>query len=466
MVIFLAMVSVALAPWIVRNYLLTGVILPTSTHGGVQLWYGTLQVGEYLESRAHNPRSIFEAAPFDYTSLAGQPIVVTGDRPVCPDQVETVVTLTYWTDRDPRPMRLPPIDGDTERLIFEIPGQPAPTATYYFFETRGRNSAGEITVQTTPVDADVAPAVYFVATEHLADLDRHNDFLDVFDLIRTLRYVAWNEAQTPAAVNANGDGVIDEADVMDLAVRLLGGRATVDTAFASQPLDVSERAVTLQLSDGSSLSIPRRWSGRVTDLDVRGTAAGSLIPAHRPIRQRTGSPLRREACGIVWDVQVNEVFYRKEPHLMRRYMALAFDNISRDPWAFAAASAYRMGRLFVVRGSDDLKTTQQFTRSGLVYGAGLAVSALYLLLFVAGVFVVWQAGLPMLALLVPIVYLPLTICFVLTNMRYTITVQPLMFAFVAAAIARATASRDWTGPGRHSSQGEMADGTRAGTLGE
>ena len=37
--------------------------LPTSTHGGVQLWYGTLQVGPYLESRAHNPRSIFDSSP-------------------------------------------------------------------------------------------------------------------------------------------------------------------------------------------------------------------------------------------------------------------------------------------------------------------------------------------------------------------------------------------------------------------
>ena len=36
--------------------------------------------------------------------------------------------------------------------------------------------------------------------------------------------------------------------------------------------------------------------------------------------------------------------------------------------------------------------------------------------------------------LIPIVYVPLTICFVLTNMRYTITVQPLMFAFIAFAI--------------------------------
>jgi hypothetical protein len=37
-------------------------------------------------------------------------------------------------------------------------------------------------------------------------------------------------------------------------------------------------------------------------------------------------------------------------------------------------------------------------------------------------------------LLIPIAYVPLTICFVLTNMRYTVTMQPLMFVFVALAI--------------------------------
>ena len=43
----------------------------------------------------------------------------------------------------------------------------------------------------------------------------------------------------------------------------------------------------------------------------------------------------------------------------------------------------------------------------------------------------------LLLFLVPIVYVPLSICFVLTNMRYTVTVQPLMFAFVAVAILAA-----------------------------
>src|SRR5262245_13105658 len=65
----LACAIAALTPWIVRNYRLTHSILPTSVHGGVQLWYGTLQTGQFLNSRAHNPRSVFEAPAFEYTSL-------------------------------------------------------------------------------------------------------------------------------------------------------------------------------------------------------------------------------------------------------------------------------------------------------------------------------------------------------------------------------------------------------------
>jgi 4-amino-4-deoxy-L-arabinose transferase-like glycosyltransferase len=40
--IHLALVVAALAPWTIRNYRLTGEFLPSSTHGSVQLWYGTL----------------------------------------------------------------------------------------------------------------------------------------------------------------------------------------------------------------------------------------------------------------------------------------------------------------------------------------------------------------------------------------------------------------------------------------
>ena len=62
----------------------------------------------------------------------------------------------------------------------------------------------------------------------------------------------------------------------------------------------------------------------------------------------------------------NDVFYRREPHLMRRYTALALDNISRDPRAFVAASLYRMARLFLVPtihgGSRRMRTCPTISR--------------------------------------------------------------------------------------------------------
>ena len=43
-------------PWIVRNYRWTGLFIPASTHGGVQLWFGTLQTGPYQERGRNNCR--------------------------------------------------------------------------------------------------------------------------------------------------------------------------------------------------------------------------------------------------------------------------------------------------------------------------------------------------------------------------------------------------------------------------
>ena len=50
--LLVAVAGATLMPWIVRNYMLTGTVMPTSAHGGVQLWYGTLQTGQYLNSQA------------------------------------------------------------------------------------------------------------------------------------------------------------------------------------------------------------------------------------------------------------------------------------------------------------------------------------------------------------------------------------------------------------------------------
>ena len=68
---------------------------------------------------------------------------------------------------------------------------------------------------------------------------------------------------------------------------------------------------------------------------------------------------------------------------------------------------------------------------------GRIASTFLLVLFVAGVSLAWRNGFELWLLLGPILYLAGTICFLLINARYSMTMQPFMFAFVAVAIVTA-----------------------------
>jgi hypothetical protein len=436
-VAYLALVAAALTPWTVRNYRLTGDFLPTSTHGGYQLWLGTLEIGDYLERRPDNPRKVFDSPSFDYTSLEHRPIEIAALAGDC----DPSPTLVYWTDRDPTSRRLTPRGFGDRRIAYVIPGQTAPTAVYYYFESAWKSDERARTA-FTPSRGPDDPSVYFVSTDHLGDLDRHDDLADIFDLIRLLRHQAWNEPLTDAQTwDLNDDGRLDQADARLLIQRLVRNVDPGRSGGAVTRIDLGATAVTVDLADGSTLSIPHDFDGRVTDLVAKGDLAGKLIYARESmVMLRKGAGPAGDACGSVHDIAVNAAFYRDEPHWMRRYTALAFDNIRRQPVAFAVASLYRVGRLFVIRGSSDVSTAQQFSSSGTIYRLGLAASLAVFATFLAGVVVAWRRRSPVLWLLVPIVNVPVTICFVLTNMRYSITAQPFIFVFVAitllAAISR------------------------------
>lgn len=422
--IFSLLVVAALAPWIVRNYRLTGLFMPTSTHGGVQLWYGTLQVGPYVESRAHNPRSIFESAPFNYTSLADTSLVIEVHGFPCTPPM----TLVYWTDRDPRRFGLTPLRRVGLDQRFEIPGQPLSTTVYYYFHA---TSTSGVELHDPPAGSR-DPHVWFVDADHLRDIDRHDDVLDMFDVIALMRHLAWQEPIDASLLDLDGDGMISRHD-LDRAITVLV--SDLRTVAAPAALNTDANRAVLELKDGSTIAVPAVWSGLHTDLEVHGNLSGELVS-----RSRTFTSLRFEQafspgkCQLAERIRVNDVFYRREPHMMRRYMALATDNIRRDPWAFAAASTYRMLRLFIIRGTSDVRTSQQFSASRFAYAAGTTLSAAYFVVFLAGAWLAWRQRSALAWLLLPIAYVPLTICFVLTNMRYTVTMQPLMFVFVALAV--------------------------------
>ena len=435
MTLFAALILLAQMPWIIRNYNLTGLLLPTSTHGGVQLWYGTLQVGPYLESRAYNPRTIFESAAFDYTSITNRPIVFSVEHGPCLPRPGETLELVYWTDRNAERLHSAAARHGNY-FTLEIPAQPAETVLYYYLEASWPSANGAPAARfVTPLEGSANPYVSFVSTDHLGDLDRHDDLLDIFDIVRVLRHIAWDEGLRAAGrLDLDDDDDVDEADLVK-ATTILLPEAKGATGAA---VERSDGAVTLRLKDGSSLSVPRS-SSNWTDLQVDGELAGSLVSRWRTFTSIAHPPHKAGPgeCVIANQLRINNVFYRNQPHMMQRYFALATDNISRAPLAFAAASAYRAIRLFIIRGSADVATTQQYSFGAVAYAAGTVLSAGYFALFVAGAVVAWRQRSPLCWLLVPIAYVPLTICFVLTNMRYSITMQPLMFVFVSMALMKA-----------------------------
>jgi len=433
--VFSALVLALQLPWIVRNYQLTGMFLPTSTHGGVQLWYGTLQVGPYLESRAHNPRFHFESAALPYTSLWRRPIIVNAAHRQCVADSLAPTQLVYWTDRDRQRRRIDPAPGwnDRQPSTYVVPPQPNHSTLYFYFEQTVAGATGS--PFTAPYEGAANPWVFFISDHHLGDLDAHDDELDVFDLVRLMQHVAWREPLRAAdKLDLTTDGRIDEADINAVVNVLVPGPSTRPPAR----LEADTGGAALSLGDGSWIRVPRDFGGRQTDLELSldGDIAPALVSRARTFTSLTAAPYSPHGpCLPAVEETINRPFYLTEPHMMQRYMALAMDNISRDPAGFAVASLYRGVRLFIVRGTADTATSQQFRWSTIVYAIGTLLSIAYFTVFVIGVGLSYRRRSPLLLYLVPIVYVPVTICFVLTNMRYTVTVQPLMFAFVAVAMA-------------------------------
>ena len=428
-----------LVPWTLRNYRLAGEFIPTSTHGGVQLWYGSLETGPYLTSRAHNPRRLFETPAFDYTSLAQQPVLFDVSMTCAPGRPDAV-TLHYRTATDATVRQVNLVEDDRHwRGAVPAPGRD--TRLYYWIEAHWPAGSVEPKVRVSPPGGAAQPLVYFVSTDHVGDLDVDAALWDVFDVARVLRHLAWQEPlPSSAALDLNGDGVIGEAELRSL-LRLLfthldRGEPAIDRLSSVRSTAFEVRATFI---DGSELVVPRAWAGLVTDLQLSDGVAAGLLGARRRVAELEMAPSEPLVvrCLSAGEVKINTPFYRVQPHEMRRYTALAVDNIRRDPVAYAWSVVYRSIRLFIIMGSDDRGTAHQFAHSRLVYLVGSVVSGGFFLLCLAGAWIGWRRSYAVALHLILIASLPATIAFVLINMRYTVTVQPVILMFVAVTIAAA-----------------------------
>ena len=444
--IIAVMAALMLAPWTIRNYRLTGEFIPTSTHGGVQLWYGTLQTGPYLQSRAHNPRTLFASPVFEYSSLRHAPVLVTAVlncAPGVPERVEFV----YRNNGQQDFQTLPLTRESPRQYAGALPAALRNTRIDYYVTVRWPASLAGGRAKTTPDLGEADPLVYFVSDDHLGDLDADDRLLDLFDVVRVLRHLAWHEPVRAAdQLDLDRNGVIDEADLRAVLGRMLReldrGEPPVDRLRAVVPGPQSVRA---QFVDGSELMVPRQWQGLFTDLQIGTGVSESLIAASHRFAQPFPVPRvpLEEQCLGAGEIHINTQYYRVQPHQMRRYTALAVDNMRRDPAGYAWSVLYRALRLFIVQGTGDRSTAQQFTGSRGVYAIANVASGLYLALFAIGVWIGARRGYAIWLPLALIAYIPATIAFVLTNMRYTITVQPLLLIFVAVTLVAVLERMSW-----------------------
>jgi len=342
------------------------------------------------------------------------------------------VELAYWTDINPVERRTGASGNNARHYTFQVPAPGRDAVLYYYFATRWSEPSGPQR-RTTPIQGSGDPFIYFVSGSHLDDLDIHGDLLDVFDVVRLVRRAAWGE---PVRFDADlrRAGVTDVQQAVAALLRgTIGGKA--DAAVSRVDRDAAMARVAF--ADGSAIAIPRQWSGRISDLTIGEGIASTVMTSRRSLRG-LGAPTQRptevERCEQSVDVGVNQVFYRREPQMMRRYAALSFDNIRRAPRAFLAAAVYRAARLFIIEGDSDPFTAHQFGGSSRIYALGTAVTATFLILCVAGIAIAWRRRDPVALPALLIAYIPATLAPVLINMRYTVTIQPLMFIFVAIAV--------------------------------
>jgi NADH:ubiquinone oxidoreductase subunit K len=428
---------------VVHAYRSTGLLIPASTHGGRQLWFGTLQTGPYFDNWLANPRSVLESPFIDYTSLDEVPFVVSGRvQPCAMDGLESI-ELRYWTSRDPAVRRVQVASGRKGTFELSIDPQPAPVAVSYYFVVRAVRN-GQPVEFMTPERGPADPRILAVTRDHLGDLDVASQWLDVFDVIRLTRHVLWREALPSAALlDLNHDGVSDEHDLRRAATLLADPSPHTTASSLLTAVEEGAGSATLRFVDGSTLEIPREWDGRISSTVVRGDLAARVATRSRTFASLMLEPAPHTArvpdigCLEIEDAGINRVLRRYEPQEMRRAMALALDNIRREPGAFAVASLKRALRLFLVEGGVDRTTTVQFAHSPTVYRVARTVSIAYFGLFVCGVILAIVRRHRLLVLLAPIVYIPATICPMLVTSRYSTTMQPFIFVFMAIALVEA-----------------------------
>jgi Dolichyl-phosphate-mannose-protein mannosyltransferase len=431
-------------PWVLRNYRVSGLFVPATTHGAIQLWYASLQVGQYSDNWFYNDKANLESPVFSQSVMADFPIKirVADNIKNKPDSLQ--YSLVYWTDRDTAQKKIDTVRRYGREAEFMLPGQTIPTTLFYYLDYCRTDGGKEH--KGTIAEPSGLPFIHFINDDHLGNLDRGQYLLDIFEVMALARHIFFKaDIGSASDLDLDTDGSITEQDLRNAINYMLSRKkiSTMDPDLEENinTIKAGDNDITVLFKDNSQLVISRSAGEKITGITpARGLATKLVytkvpfplikkyLAAEKPAFDRSFVP------GLSFTTSVDNDFYRSEPRMQARYLALAKENIRQRPWDYTKECLKRMYGLFLVQGSSDAFTAHQFRRSGIIYKIGFIFSLSIMVIMVLGIVIGFRRKMAVGLFLLPILYIVLTIAPLLKNMRYSMTVQPFMIIFISITI--------------------------------
>ncbi|MFC1537586.1 glycosyltransferase family 39 protein, partial [Gemmatimonadota bacterium] len=437
-------------PWVLRNYRLSGLFVPATTHGAIQLWYASLQVGEYSDNWFYNDKSNLDRPVFPQSILADSPVKITVADNSQKQSDSLKYKLVYWTDRDKIKKEVNPVRIYPRKAEFIVPGQAVPTTLFYYLNYSCRID-GDREYKGIISEPSGLPFIHFINDDHLGNLDQGQYLLDIFEVMALARHIYFKaDIGSASDLDLDEDGRLAEQDLRS-AIKYMLSREQIsfmdpDLEENINTIKAGDNDITILFNDNSQLVISRSAGEKITGITPARGLATKLVYTNVPfpLIKKYLAAMREKS--LVFDLaatvgelsfttSVDNDFYRSEPRMQARYLALAKENIRQRPWDYTIECLKRMyGRLFIVRGSSDVNTAHQFKGSRIIYKIGFILSLLIMIAMVFGVVIGFRRKMAVGLFLLPILYIMLTISPLLNNMRYSMTVQPFMIIFISITI--------------------------------
>lgn len=432
-------VSLLLIPWIARNYYLSKEIIPLTTQGWSQLFYGIMQSGKYFECRTYNPYHEYQELD-TYRSLSKDKLEFN----LVPSAIENMnikrAKLFFAFDDGDKFQQQDMKKTKGDLFSYEMPRDGKGRILKYYLEA----SDGENT-ETFPRGAPMISYIFYYQRSGADNFDRQDSnkkIISVFDFVnisRMIRDQSIIDESSLKRYDYNKDAKVDEADLI-----MLGNILNRDKLY-KQDMPVTSVEIINQsdgiiavFSDGSKMIIPSDiQNSKLYILAENGTAFNILNNVYFVTDElsviETKSKNERQFGIAGFGVENKGLIVEINRQSLWRKLFLFY--LKDHPKDYLFESGKRFFRMWITVGSRDISASHP-PPGGRYYLFTLATifSLSVFLLCLTGIFILRRRIKDVIFVLVPIIYFPLTHSWYMVNARHTLAANPFALVFVGVAI--------------------------------